>query len=170
MLESFFTENVMRELTPEERLYKGEELAQLMLQLDQLDEKKKRQNDEIKTEASEVDDKARDLARQLREGKIWADVECFESPDYAAGQVNIVSREDGRIVRVRTMRPEERQQGIKYEDGTSCSPPETPQSRQLKASNPKHDRAKSPKSPDVDSDDESTDDDDDSDDFSKGLQ
>jgi hypothetical protein len=129
-----FSESVMCELTHDERLFKGEELAQYMLQLDQLDDEKKRVCDDIKARASEADDKARELARQLREGKVWRDVECFESPDYDLGQVNIVSKEDGRVVRVRTMRPEERQQPITYGDGTTCAPPVTPKSKRLKSS------------------------------------
>jgi hypothetical protein len=132
-----FTENVQIELSNQDRLFKGEELAQVLLEHDKLELEKKQFCDEIKVRMGDAAERATDLARQLREGKEFRDVVCFESPNYSDGTVNIVSRDDGRVIRVRQMRPEERQQPIAYDDGTNCAPPVTPKGKRLKSSGDK---------------------------------
>ncbi len=116
-----FTEKLQCLLTQEERLIRGEELAELMLTTHKLELEKKTFNDDIKQQLGQADERAQDVGRQLREGKEWRDIECREIPDYEHGQVDIVRMDTNEVIRSRRMRPEERQQPMSYPDGTVCA-------------------------------------------------
>jgi hypothetical protein len=156
-----FTELLQCLLTQEEKLIRGEELAQLRLTTHKLELEKKSFNDDIKQKLGEAEERADDIGRQLREGKEWRDIECREVPDYAAGEVMTVRTDSGDVIRSRRMRPEERQQPMTYPDGSSCTPPVTPKSHRMKPKN----RGKDP-----DNDNGEDDDDDGEDLFKSGLQ
>jgi hypothetical protein len=136
------------DLTPKEKLLKSEMLAEELHQLDQLDLKKKLFMDDWKASVAEHETKRDELARHVRTGKEYRDVECFESPQYEDSTVEIIRRDTGEVVRKRAMRPDERQQKMPFVDahGESCTP------------DPKQKRLPSP------------DNDNDGDEFSRGLQ
>jgi hypothetical protein len=135
MQANVFTEPLQCLLTIDERLIRGEELAQLRLTTAKLELEKKSFNDDIKRQLGEAEERSDDLSRQLREGKEVRDIECKEVPDFEHGQVDTVRTDINEVLRSRRMRPEERQQTMHYPDGTSCSPPKTPPSHRLERTN-----------------------------------
>jgi uncharacterized protein (UPF0335 family) len=135
MQANLFTESLQCLLTQDEKLIRGEELAQLLLTTHKLELEKKTFCDDIKSKLAEAEERAQDVGRQLREGKEWRDIECKEVPDFEHGQVDTVRTDINEVIRSRRMRPEERQETIVYPDGTSCSPPKTPRSRRLEQTN-----------------------------------
>lgn len=163
-----FTESLQCLLSLDEKLVRGEELAQLLLTTHKLELEKKTFNDDIKKQLGDAEERSQDIGRQLREGKEWRDIECKEVPDYEAGEILTVRSDTNDVIRSRRMRPEERQQTMHYPDGTSCSPPVTPESHRMRPKNRGKDARG--KGPGDDSDDDSDDDDDGESLFKGGLQ
>jgi hypothetical protein len=105
-------------LTKGEKLRCGELAASLAHQAHVLEEQRKLQNAELKSQIDALNDQIGELFDQLRTGEQVREVEVEREKDYEHGVERITRLDIDEVISERTLGPEEMQQDLPY-DGPS---------------------------------------------------
>ena len=100
--------DLLVELTTNERLSKGSELAECEEEIDRIEDARKAFNDTKKAERELVEQRRATLASTLRLGKERKEVTCSERFIFETGTVEVVRLDSGEIVEKRAMTYHER--------------------------------------------------------------
>ncbi len=103
-------------LSDDERRMKGSQLAQKIQEGDEIASALAGAKSKYKVEAERVAKEITELARSLREGTEYRDVECEERFDFTAGRVSTVRLDTYETVETRPMKSEERQNKLFEEE------------------------------------------------------
>jgi hypothetical protein len=111
-MEEKLIEELPVKMTDEEKLLKGEYIAQVHHELVELEAEKKALMGSRKRAIDAKKDLLAHLAHELATGEELRPVQCRERPRYYDLMVDVVRMDTGRIVRSRPMEPHERQLGM----------------------------------------------------------
>ncbi len=103
-------------LSDDERRMKGSQLAQKIQEGDEIASALASVKSQYKAEGERVAKEITELARSLREGTEYRDVECEERFDFTAGRVSTVRLDTFETVETRPMKSEERQNKLFEEE------------------------------------------------------
>lgn len=123
--ESWF-EELPCHLSAHEKLLKSESLAERLKDVHTVDAERKEAMADFKQRADELEKQVDKLALEVRTGREYRQVECFESASYSDSKVDIVRKDTGEVVRSRAMHPNERQEKMPFVDAhgepATCEP------------------------------------------------
>lgn len=110
--------NLRVDLTSEELLESGKQQADKSIQLRQVEERKKRVNDDIKSEMTALESELSQLASLISSGYKYEDVNCLEFfDDPKPGKKTIIRTDTMAVVSVENMTPMDLQRDLDLEDG-----------------------------------------------------
>jgi len=104
-------------LTSEEMLERGQQLAAVQEEADQLEEARKAADAEAKARIKRLDERAARLRRDIIRKEEDRDIECDVAHDYVRGLVTVTRCDSGEMVEQRPMNMDERQATLITEDG-----------------------------------------------------
>jgi hypothetical protein len=104
-------------LTSKELLERGQQLAAVQEESEQLEEARKAADATAKAEIKRLDERATRLRRDIIRKEEDRDIECDVAHDYIHGLVTVTRVDSGEVVEERPMRMEERQATLITEDG-----------------------------------------------------
>ncbi len=113
-MQSEFVEKLGCELTREEQLAKGSEMALLLKQLDEREAEAKSVADNFKRDLKKLERTIGDRAEEVRTGVEHRLVECTERGRFREGLVDVIRTDTGEIVRTRPMTESEKQQPLPF--------------------------------------------------------
>jgi hypothetical protein len=113
--ESWF-EELPCHLSAHEKLLKSESLAERLKDVHVAEAEKKDAMEEFKLRLGGLEKQIDKLALEVRTGREYREVECFESASYSDNKVDIVRKDTGEVVRSRAMHPNERQEKMPFVD------------------------------------------------------
>ena len=102
-------------LTIQEHHLKSKALAESLHQRAQIKLEQELANTEFKSRLKAVGEQVELLAREVRTGNEYRQVQCFDRPDWSDGMVETIRTDTGEPVARRPMLPEERQQKLDLE-------------------------------------------------------
>lgn len=113
-MQSDFVEKLGCELTREEQLGKGSEMAELIKQHGEVETEAKSVADGFKRQIKDLDRKITDRAEEVRTGVERRLVPCTERGRWRDNLVDVVRLDTGEVVRSRPMTESERQQALPF--------------------------------------------------------
>lgn len=116
-------ESLPCQMTAQETILKGKELAEVASEIEAIEAEKKLSASELKKRRERTDARVRELAREVRSGVEYRPIECFEVPRYSTQMVDLVRSDTHHVVRSRAMDPSERQTHLDL--GQDSEPSET---------------------------------------------
>ncbi|KKN77616.1 hypothetical protein LCGC14_0358910 [marine sediment metagenome] len=112
-----YTDTLKVDLTSEELLAAGEELARSLDLVVSLEKEKKAYDADIKAQIEQAEAESRKLTARVRNKLQWAKVDCLEVRDYAAGRVIKTRLDTGEKLVEREMNHEEKQRRLCDSEG-----------------------------------------------------
>lgn len=109
-----FFERLPCVLEPKETLLKSKALAQLLCDQANVELEKKDANADFKRRLDAIDTRLSELGLEVRTGREYREVQCFERADYAESRVEIIRTDTGEVVRYRPLEVHERQQALSF--------------------------------------------------------
>ena len=109
--------NVRAELSQTERYKRARELADVMGEIESVQEQAKSDAQRHKSKVEELNSRARKLRGAIQSGEEWSDVQCREEPEERLGRVKIVRLDTDEVVDYRPMSLEERQVSLPLGNG-----------------------------------------------------
>lgn len=100
------------ELTNAEKLLRGEQLARLHAEADDVEATRKAQQTSAKGKLEALEAQARDLANVIRTGREYRDIEVRERRNDTALAMELYRLDTGEVVETRPLRPDELQTTI----------------------------------------------------------
>lgn len=113
-MQSEFVEKLGCELTREEQLQKGTEMALLLQRLEETESEAKSVADGYKRDIKKLERTIGDRAEEVRTGIEHRLVECTERGRFREGLVDVIRTDTGEVVRTRPMTEAEKQQPLPF--------------------------------------------------------
>lgn len=109
--------NLPVELTPDELHFRSMRLAEATKKIDEVQEKRRSQNQAIYRELKDLTAERRVLTEVVTTGTEVREVKCEERKNYGAGRIEVVRLDTGEVVDTIPMREADRQLEIPSPDG-----------------------------------------------------
>lgn len=110
--EKIITKNLQCRLTPEEYVTFGQELARANASAEEVEERKKQVDAQLKAEIESHATRALSLSRTINNGYVYRDVTCTQRFDYRTNTVTTIRGDLLIVIDTRAMTEAERQIGL----------------------------------------------------------